>query len=75
MVSPRTSQIYVSLLDEGTDVWRPVAAEHIRDDIYRIVGEIPGRRRLNQSMKPTAPSRYKFSVFATTPCRGLSQSR
>ena len=23
-------------------------------------------------MKPTAPSRNKFSVFATTPCRGLS---
>ena len=23
-------------------------------------------------MKPTAPPRNKFSVFATTPCRGLS---
>jgi hypothetical protein len=29
----------------------------------------------NQSMKPTAPFRNKFSVFATTPCRGLSSSR
>ncbi|SRR6266496_3139869 len=29
----------------------------------------------NQSMKPTAPCRNKFSVFATTPCRGLSLSR
>ena len=29
----------------------------------------------NQSMKPTAPLRNKFSVFATTPCRGLSLSR
>jgi hypothetical protein len=29
----------------------------------------------NQSMKPTAPFRNKFSVFATTPCRGLSLSR
>ena len=26
-------------------------------------------------MKPTAPLRYNFSVFATTPCRGLSLSR
>jgi hypothetical protein len=26
----------------------------------------------NQSMKPTAPFRYKSSVFATTPCRGLN---
>src|SRR5205807_3424066 len=29
----------------------------------------------NQSMKPTAPLRNNFSVFATTPCRGLSPSR
>jgi hypothetical protein len=29
----------------------------------------------NQSMKPTAPFRNAFSVFATTPCRGLSPSR
>ena len=29
----------------------------------------------NQSMKPTAPLRDNFSVFATTPCRGLSLSR
>ena len=29
----------------------------------------------NQSMKPTAPFRCTFSVFATTPCRGLSPSR
>jgi hypothetical protein len=31
--------------------------------------------RPNQSMKPTAPLRNTFSVFATTPCRGLSPSR
>jgi hypothetical protein len=29
----------------------------------------------NQSMKPTAPLRNEFNVFATTPCRGLSLSR
>ncbi len=29
----------------------------------------------NQSMKPTAPFGNKSSVFATTPCRGLSLSR
>jgi uncharacterized YccA/Bax inhibitor family protein len=29
----------------------------------------------NQTMKPTAPLRCNFSVFATTPCRGLSLSR
>jgi hypothetical protein len=31
--------------------------------------------RPNQSMKPTAPLQYNFSVFATTLCRGLSLSR
>ena len=41
MTSARTAQIYVSLLNEGTDVWRPVMAEHIREDVYRIVGEPP----------------------------------
>jgi hypothetical protein len=29
----------------------------------------------NQSMKPTTPVRGNLSVFATTPCRGLSLSR
>jgi hypothetical protein len=33
------------------------------------------RNTPNQSMKPTAPLRGNFSVFATTPCRGLSLSR
>jgi len=33
------------------------------------------QKRSNQSMKPTAPSRRKSSVLATTPCRGLSLSR
>jgi hypothetical protein len=43
------------------------------DFIYRAVGQ--GMKRSNQSMKPTAPLRYNFSVFAKTPCRGLSLSR
>ena len=33
-----SSTIDVSLLDEGTDVWRPVFAEQVRDDVYRITG-------------------------------------
>jgi hypothetical protein len=28
-----------------------------------------------KSMKPTAPLRNEYSVFATTPCRGLSLFR
>jgi hypothetical protein len=33
--------IYVYLVDEGTDVWRPVSADHIGDDLYRITGTPP----------------------------------
>lgn len=32
-----TVEIFVSLLDEGVEVWRPVRAQHLHDDIYRIV--------------------------------------
>ena len=27
--------------EEGTDVWRPVPAKHIRDDIYVLLGTMP----------------------------------
>lgn len=30
-------KIYVELQGEGTPVWRPVEATHVRDDLYRIV--------------------------------------
>lgn len=42
MVNPaHIITVFVSLLEEGVDVWRPVSAEHVRDDTYRIVGEPP----------------------------------
>jgi hypothetical protein len=42
MVKPaQTTKVYVCLLDEGVDVWRPVSAEHVEGDRYRIVGEPP----------------------------------
>ena len=34
-------QIYLPLLNEGTDVWRPVEAEHIGEDRYRILQQQP----------------------------------
>lgn len=34
-----TETIYIPLEDEGTDVWRPVRAERIRDGSYRIVDD------------------------------------
>lgn len=32
-------QIFVRLLDEGVDVWRPVLAEYVKGNIYRIVDQ------------------------------------
>ncbi len=34
-----TDEIYVGLLDEGVDVWRPVKAEHVSGNVYRIVSQ------------------------------------
>ena len=33
--------IYVALLDEGVDCWRPVEAIHKHDDIYTITSPNP----------------------------------
>lgn len=33
----KTETIYIYLLDEGTDVWRPVEAENLGDNRYRII--------------------------------------
>src|SRR5207248_3029688 len=41
----------------------------------RSTPEMLPHKPSNQSMKPTAPSRYTFSAFATSTCRGLSLSR
>ena len=36
------STIFVALLGEGTQCWRPVSAAHIRDEIFQILGEPSG---------------------------------
>lgn len=33
------AQIYMALLDEGVDVWRPVQAERLSGNTYRILGQ------------------------------------
>lgn len=35
----KTKTIYVRLLDEGTDVWRPVIAQQLDSDVFLITGE------------------------------------
>lgn len=36
-----TTSVYVGLLDEGVPAWRPVRAEHVSGEMYRMIGEIP----------------------------------
>jgi hypothetical protein len=36
-----SATIYVGLLGEGTNLWRPVSAEQVRDDVFRILGTQP----------------------------------
>ena len=33
--------IYMPLIDEGTDVWRPVLAERLGESRYRVLGPAP----------------------------------
>jgi hypothetical protein len=33
----KTVEIYMPLLDEGVDVWRPVNAVHIEKNMYKII--------------------------------------
>jgi len=40
-MSEASTKIYVYLLDEGTDVWRPVESERVSDGLYRLIGEPP----------------------------------
>jgi hypothetical protein len=37
----RIETIYIELLEEGTPCFRPAQAEHLGEDLYRIVGEKP----------------------------------
>jgi hypothetical protein len=39
----KTVDIYVALLDEAVDVWRPVKAEYLGGDVYRIVEQLYDR--------------------------------
>jgi len=34
-------RIHIRLLDEVVHVWRPVDAEHVEGDQYRVLGQIP----------------------------------
>ncbi|MCI0348645.1 MAG: hypothetical protein L0Z53_04400 [Acidobacteriales bacterium] len=39
------STVYVYLLDEGVDCWRPVQADKVGENLYRIRGPVPEGER------------------------------
>jgi hypothetical protein len=36
-VSNQHQTVYVALLNEGTDVWRPTLARHVEGDLYELL--------------------------------------
>ena len=40
-----TRIVFVPLLDEGTTIWRPVEAENVAPDIFRLLGNVPDGER------------------------------
>jgi hypothetical protein len=52
-----TKIIYVALLDEGTDCWRPVDAVQLNKDTYRIVNP------------PIEDERWQFESGDVVHCR------
>ena len=69
------------LPEQQLEVWHILDISRDRFRVRPRKGEIMIWRRMkppaasNHSMKPTAPLRSNLSMFATTPCRGLSLSR
>ena len=57
---PPTDQIFVKLLDEGLNVYRPIQAEKVANDIYRIPPNLdPGQ----------LGEEWEFPRGATVVCR------
>ncbi|MHB8419237.1 MAG: hypothetical protein ACYDCL_14265 [Myxococcales bacterium] len=50
MTPPTT--IYVGLLDEGVDVWRPVLAESVQGSKYRIIEQAYDRKMEKWEFEP-----------------------
>jgi hypothetical protein len=50
--------IYIYLQNEGTDVWRPVSAERVSSEIFRVTGT-----------PPDDTETWQFSTGDTVRCR------
>ena len=56
------STIYVELLGEGTKCWRPVSAEQLAEDTYRIVDTVPDDE--SWAFRPGQVVRCKGRLFS-----------
>ena len=59
--------IYVYLLDEGVDVWRPVRAEQLPDELYRILGTVPEDERWEFALGEIVRCRKQTLLEGTSP--------
>jgi hypothetical protein len=50
--------IYVAVVNEGTDCWRPVHADHVEDDVYEITVD-----------DPPGDEQWDFPAHAQVRCR------
>ena len=55
-------EIYVALLGEGTEVWRPVEAQPIGNDVFLLQGQIPSGE--SWQFTPGTQVRCKEHIFA-----------
>ena len=55
--------IYLALLNEGVDVWRPVEATHLSADRYRVEGKIPDHEEW--AFAPGTTVRCEHKMFSS----------
>ena len=55
-------RIYVALLEEGTDVWRPVMAKQISENGFLILGEAPAEE--SWQFSPGTQVRCEEHIFS-----------
>lgn len=56
----QNKEIYVYLLDEGTDVWRPDQAEKISNHLFRIVSKNPEEEKWQFSIGDIVKCEYRM---------------
>jgi len=72
---PSSEEFYVVRRHDTLLVYRLSSSDATGQQPPRLLKRIRYPQPSNQSMKPTAPCQCNVSVFAMTPCRGLSLFR